>query len=60
MGEPLFEIPPAPMGTDRRLDLWKEIAAYLIRDVTTVQRCEKRKGCRFIGISTINAALSMH
>lgn len=31
------------MGTDRRLDLWKEIAAYLIRDVTTVQRCEKRE-----------------
>ena len=29
---------------DRRLDSWKEIAAYLSRDVTTVQRWEKREG----------------
>ena len=28
----------------RRLDSWKEIATYLIRDVTTVQRWEKREG----------------
>ncbi len=28
----------------RRLDSWKEIAAYLNRDVTTVQRWEKREG----------------
>ena len=28
----------------RRLDSWKEIAAYLSRDVTTVQRWEKREG----------------
>jgi Tol biopolymer transport system component len=27
-----------------RLDSWKEIAAYLSRDVTTVQRWEKREG----------------
>lgn len=27
-----------------RLDSWKEIAAYLARDVTTVQRWEKREG----------------
>jgi hypothetical protein len=27
-----------------RLDSWKEIAAYLKRDVTTVQRWEKREG----------------
>ena len=27
-----------------RLDSWKEIAAYLHRDVTTVQRWEKREG----------------
>src|SRR5579862_4066583 len=27
-----------------RLDSWKEIAAYLGRDVTTVQRWEKREG----------------
>src|SRR4051812_49636184 len=35
--------PPAP-EPDERLDSWKEIAAYLRRDVTTVQRWEKREG----------------
>jgi len=34
--------PAAP--ADDRLDSWKEIAAYLSRDVTTVQRWEKREG----------------
>ena len=29
---------------DDRLDSWKEIASYLKRDVTTVQRWEKREG----------------
>ena len=29
---------------DARLDSWKEVAAYLKRDVTTVQRWEKREG----------------
>jgi len=29
---------------DNRLDSWKEIAAYLKRDVSTVQRWEKREG----------------
>jgi TolB-like protein len=29
---------------EERLDSWKEIAAYLHRDVTTVQRWEKREG----------------
>src|SRR5258708_2041047 len=29
---------------DRRLDSWKEVAAYLSRDVTTVRRWEKREG----------------
>jgi Tol biopolymer transport system component len=33
----------APSG-DERLDSWKEIAAYLNRDITTVQRWEKREG----------------
>ncbi len=36
---PPFERPP-----DDRLDSWKEIAAYMRRDVTTVQRWEKREG----------------
>ena len=38
-GEAETERPPA-----QRLDSWKEIAAYLGRDVTTVQRWEKREG----------------
>ena len=38
-GAPLTEKPP-----DDRLDSWKEIAAFLNRDVTTVQRWEKREG----------------
>jgi Tol biopolymer transport system component len=36
---------PGPeRSLDDRLDSWKEIAAYLRRDVTTVQRWEKREG----------------
>jgi Tol biopolymer transport system component len=37
----MADSPEAPPG---RLDSWKEIAAYLRRDVTTVQRWEKREG----------------
>lgn len=33
-----------PMSVDDRLDSWKAISAYLKRDVTTVQRWEKREG----------------
>ncbi|MGC1156921.1 MAG: tetratricopeptide repeat protein [Acidobacteriaceae bacterium] len=44
MGEPSFEIESASPPSDKRLDSWKEIAAYLNRDVTTVQRWEKREG----------------
>ena len=36
--------PPAGTMPEERLDSWKEIAAYLNRDVTTVQRWEKREG----------------
>ena len=28
----------------RRLESWKEVAAYLGRDITTVRRWEKREG----------------
>jgi Tol biopolymer transport system component len=36
---------PPPVGPlEDRLDSWKEIGAYLNRDVTTVQRWEKREG----------------
>ncbi len=35
---------PLGVAPDDRLDSWKEIAGYLKRDVTTVQRWEKREG----------------
>ena len=35
---------PSARGSEDRLDSWKEIAAYFNRDVTTVQRWEKREG----------------
>ena len=40
MGGPSVQAP----SEGKRLDSWKEIAAYLNRDVTTVQRWEKREG----------------
>ena len=57
MGEPSPGAPPSerPPGEDR-LDSWKEIAAYLDRDVTTVQRWEKRRECRFTGTYMIGWA----
>jgi Tol biopolymer transport system component len=36
--------PVSARSPEGRLDSWKEIAAYLNRDVTTVQRWEKREG----------------
>ena len=44
MSEPSPGTPPSPTTPEDRLDSWKEIAAYLNRDVTTVQRWEKREG----------------
>ena len=48
MGAPSPVTPPSKKTpddrTDDRLDSWKEIATYLHRDVTTVQRWEKREG----------------
>jgi Tol biopolymer transport system component len=41
---PASSSPPSTAPTYERLDSWKEIAAYLKRDVTTVQRWEKREG----------------
>ena len=35
---------PSVKPPEDRLDSWKEIASYLSRDVTTVQRWEKREG----------------
>ena len=43
MGEPSLGTPQSSSPPDDRLDSWKEIAAYLKRDVTTVQRWEKRE-----------------
>lgn len=44
MGEPSLGSPQPSRPPEGRLDSWKEIAAYLCRDVTTVQRWEKREG----------------
>src|ERR1700716_1852524 len=41
---PSTSAPPSTAAIDDRLDSWKEIAVYLKRDVTTVQRWEKREG----------------
>src|SRR6202789_3613005 len=43
MGEPPHATPTREKPLEDRLDSWKEIAAYLNRDVTTVQRWEKRE-----------------
>jgi TolB-like protein/Flp pilus assembly protein TadD len=44
MSDASYEIPSAENPPVKRLDSWKEIASYLNRDVTTVQRWEKREG----------------
>ena len=45
MGEPTTAAPRNQgQSPSDRLDSWKEIAAYLHRDITTVQRWEKREG----------------
>ncbi len=44
MGELPPDEPPRKEARADRLDSWKEIAVYLGRDVTTVQRWEKREG----------------
>ena len=44
MATPSLGRQPSETPPEDRLDSWKEIAAYLKRDVTTVQRWEKREG----------------
>jgi Tol biopolymer transport system component len=44
MGDSFPGTTPPVKPPEDRLDSWKEIAAYLNRDVTTVQRWEKREG----------------
>lgn len=44
MGEQSSSIDSPEKASGDRPDSWKEIAAYLKRDVTTVQRWEKREG----------------
>jgi TolB-like protein/Tfp pilus assembly protein PilF len=44
MGEASPDTPRSEDSSESRLGSWKEIAAYLDRDVTTVQRWEKREG----------------
>jgi TolB-like protein/Tfp pilus assembly protein PilF len=43
MGEPSPDTSASEQPSELRLDSWKEIATYLGRDVTTVQRWEKRE-----------------
>src|SRR5947207_4457502 len=46
MKDPSPVSPPEPSGqpAEAPLDSWKEIATYVKRDVSTVQRWEKREG----------------
>jgi TolB-like protein/Tfp pilus assembly protein PilF len=44
MGEPSLDKSLSETPSERRLDSWKEIATYLGRDVTTVQRWERQEG----------------
>jgi Tol biopolymer transport system component len=44
MGEIFEDTASSVKAPEDRLDSWKEIAVYLNRDVTTVQRWEKREG----------------
>src|SRR5271155_3878480 len=44
MDEQALGAPQSASSPEDRLDSWKEIATYLNRDVTTVQRWEKREG----------------
>ncbi|MGB8583800.1 MAG: hypothetical protein WCD47_23500 [Candidatus Sulfotelmatobacter sp.] len=44
MDEPTLDKSLSEVPSERRLDSWKEIALYLHRDVTTVQRWEKQEG----------------
>src|ERR1700759_1381792 len=44
MADPSVHSPPSARPLEDRLHSWKEIASYLKRDVTTVQRWEKREG----------------
>jgi Tol biopolymer transport system component len=44
VGESSLDTPSTQRTLEDRLSSWKEIAAYLKRDVTTVQRWEKREG----------------
>jgi TolB-like protein/Tfp pilus assembly protein PilF len=44
MPEPTLDKSLSEIPSESRLDSWKEIALYLHRDVTTVQRWEKQEG----------------
>ncbi len=44
MDEPALDKSLSEIPSESRLDSWKEIALYLHRDVTTVQRWEKQEG----------------
>ena len=56
MGEPSYEVPPVEKPAANRLDSWKEIAEYLNRDVTTVERTSPSPASNCTGISMPSVA----
>src|SRR5882672_9394413 len=52
--EPPAHVPLGESRPDNFLDSWKEIAAYLEREVRTVQRWEKKEGPPYTDKSTKN------
>ena len=60
MGEPTQEIQLLAKPPEKRLDSWKEIAAYLNRDVPPSSAGRNARACQSIGMCTRSAAPSMH
>jgi hypothetical protein len=58
MDKPSLDKSLSETPSERRLDSWKEIALYLHRDVTTVQRWRSRRGCLSTGTYTTSEAPS--
>ena len=54
MGEPFLDKSLSETPSERRLDSWKEIALYLHRDVTTVQRWEKLEGLKSVTVRSLD------
>lgn len=59
MREPFPNKTLSEAPSENRLDSWKEIATYLGRDVTTVQRWRGRRECRSTATCTTSEGPSM-